>query len=376
MNLKIKSIFIVLFLFCATINAQTEVTVKGTVTSQSDGEPILGANVIIVGTKKGTSTDFDGNYEIKVKQGEIIEVSYLGFKSKKVPFVNQKTINVSLEEDSNVLDEIVVIGYGTQKKSHLTGAISKVKNDDLDQIAVSRVDDALVGQVSGVNIQATDGEAGAAPTITIRGIGSMAGDSTPLIVVDGVIVDSDFLGSLNMNDVESFEILKDAASSSIYGSKGSNGIIMISMKSGVEGKTKINYSTYTGYKSGRKSSAYGYTTQGWADQQIAAGNALSVYTQAQLQTGTDRSWQDVFIDGGTITSHSISFRGGDDKTKFYLSASRKKEEGIIKNTGFERNSISLSVKPDLSVMVVALRLIMESRSINRPLSGSKVLPLT
>ena len=215
--------------------------------------------MLIVNTTKGVTTDFDGNYSIKVNKGDVIQFSFIGYAAQKFTISDQKTINVSLAEDINQLDEVVVIGYGTQKKSHTTGSISKVVNDDLDQIAVARVDDALVGQVSGVNIQATDGEAGAAPTISIRGVGSMAGDSTPLVVVDGVIVDSDFLGSINMNDVESFEILKDAASSAIYGSKGANGIIMISTKSGKEGKTKFNYSTYSGFKEARHSDPYTFS---------------------------------------------------------------------------------------------------------------------
>lgn len=127
MNLKIKSVFIVMLLFCSALYAQDEVTIKGTVTSKTDGEPILGANIIVLNTKKGTSTDFDGNYQIKVKSGDLIQFSYLGFTTKTVAYVNQKNINVQLAEDGNLLDEIVVVGYGTQKKSHLTGAISKVK---------------------------------------------------------------------------------------------------------------------------------------------------------------------------------------------------------------------------------------------------------
>ena len=191
-----------------------KLTIKGTVTSKSDGEPILGVNIVVQGTQEGTSTDFDGNYQIKANQGDVIQFSYLGFASQSVTYANQTTIDVQLVEDDNTLDEIVVVGYGTQKKSHLTGAISKVKNEKLDQMGIARVDDALVGQVSGVNIQATEGEAGSAPTIRIRGTGSINGNSGPLVVVDGVVVDEDFLGSLNMNNIESFEVLKDAASGS------------------------------------------------------------------------------------------------------------------------------------------------------------------
>ena len=234
---------------------------------------------------------------------------YLGFKTETVIVAGQTTANVSLQDDVDTLEEVVVIGYGTQKKSHSTGSISKVTNKDLDQIAVSRVDEALVGQVSGVNIQTTDGQAGAAPTITIRGIGSVSGDATPLIVVDDVVVDPDFLTNLNMNDVESFEVLKDAASASIYGSKGANGVIMITMKSGKEGKVTVSYNAYTGLKTGMKSDAYGTTLGEWADYQLAENGALSSYTEAQLQIseagGTDRSWQDVAIGSGVITSLSL-----------------------------------------------------------------------
>jgi len=343
MKLKIKSTLIIFVLMCFSLSAQEAMSIKGQVISTADGMPVPGVNIVIVETTTGTTTDFDGYYQINAKKGDILQFSYLGFGTQLVTVNGQTTINISLAEDTSALDEIVVIGYGTQKKSHTTGSISKVVNDDLGQIAVSRVDDALVGQVSGVNIQATDGEAGAAPTITIRGVGSMAGDSTPLIVVDGVIVDSDFLGSLNMNDVESFEILKDAASASIYGSKGSNGIIMITMKSGIEGKTKITYSTYTGFKEARKSEAYGTTTHEWAQQQMDANGEVSIYTQAQLQTGTDRAWQDVFFDGGTITSHALSFRGGNKETKYSASINYANDEGVLLNDNYEKFGARLKV---------------------------------
>ena len=139
-----------------------------------------------------------------------------------------------MDLDENLLDEIVVIGYGVQKRKNLTGAVSKVKNENLDKIAVSRVDDALVGQVSGVNIQATEGEAGSDPTIRVRGTGSITSSSSPLIVVDGIVVDNDFLGNLDMNDIESFEVLKDASSAAIFGARGGNGVILISTKNGKE----------------------------------------------------------------------------------------------------------------------------------------------
>ena len=269
MNLKTK-LSLVLFMFSfAVLFAQQSLTVSGKVLAQSDGQPIPGVNILIVGTTTGAVTDFDGNYQIQVSTGDVLQFSYVGFVTERVTITNQTTLDISLFDDTNELDEVIVIGYGTQKKSHLTGAISKVVNQDLDQIAVTRVDDALIGQVSGVNIQSTNAEAGGAPTITIRGVGSITADSGPAVVVDGIVVDAGFLGNLDMNDVESFEVLKDAASAAIYGSEGSNGVIMITTKSGKEGKTQFSYQNYTGFKDAHGSDDYRKSVSDWAAKEQA-----------------------------------------------------------------------------------------------------------
>ena len=347
MNLKNKLILIAILFFNIALYAQNA-NLTGTVVSETDNQPIPGVNVIIKNTSKGTTTDFDGNYQIEVVKGDVLQFSYVGYVTKVIIIDNQTTLNISLAEDLAKLDEVVVIGYGTQKKSHTTGSISKVVNDDLDQIAVARVDDALVGQVSGVNIQATEGEAGSAPTISIRGVGSMAGDSTPLVVVDGVIVDADFLGSLNMNEVASFEILKDAASSAIYGSKGSNGIIMITTKSGKEGKTRFNYSTYTGYKTARHSDAYTFSIAETAAAELAATGSNSDRTLSKLRIGLDRSWQDVIFDGGNITSQSLSVRGGSEKTKFSTGINYLHDEGVLLTDDYKKYGMKLKVDTKLN----------------------------
>jgi TonB-linked SusC/RagA family outer membrane protein len=348
MKLKTKLALIVMLLVNITLFAQDGYTLTGTVIAQADQSPIPGASVLILNTVRGVTTDFDGKYSIEVNKGDVLQFSFIGYATQAFTISDQKTINVSLVEDVNQLEEVVVIGYGTQKKSHTTGSISKVVNDNLDQIAVARVDDALIGQVSGVNIQATDGEAGSAPTISIRGVGSMAGDSTPLVVVDGVIVDADFLGSLNMNDVESFEILKDAASSAIYGSKGANGIIMISTKSGKEGKTKFNYSTYSGVKAARHSDPYTFSIAETAAAELAATGSNSDRTLSKLRIGVDRSWQDVIFDGGYITSHSLSVRGGSEKTKFSTGINYLHDEGVLLTDDFKKYGITLKVDTKVS----------------------------
>ena len=333
MKFKTKLTFIVMLLCSITIFAQDSFTLKGKVVSSVDNFPIPGVNVIIQGTSTGTSTDFDGNYQIQVTQGDVLQFSYLGFQTKNITVTNQTVLNVTMIEDASELDEVVVIGYGTQKKSHLTGSISKVVNEDLDQLAVSRVDDALIGQVSGVNIQSTNAEAGGAPTVTIRGVGSITADSGPAVVVDGIVVSSDFLGSLDMNDVESFEVLKDAASAAIYGSEGSNGVIMITTKQGKEGKTRFSYQTYTGWKDAHGSDDYRKSVADWAEIEQAYTGTLSEETQyMQLlvaTTGVDRDWQDVFFNGGVVTSHSFAARGGTENTKFSTSLRYLGDEGVV-----------------------------------------------
>ena len=333
MNLKTKLTIMVLLLLNIPLFAQDSYTLTGTVVSKADQSPIPGVTVLILNTTSGTTTDFDGNYSISVKNGDVLQFSYIGFVTQAVTITGQTTLNISLSEDVNALDEVVVVGYGTQKKSHLTGSISKVVNDDLDQIAVARVDDALIGQVSGVNIQATNAEAGGAPTITIRGFGSVTADSGPALVVDGVVVSSEFLGTLDMNDVESFEVLKDAASAAIYGSEGSNGVIMITTKSGKEGKTKFSYQTYTGWKDAHGSDDYRKNVADWLEIEQAATGTLSeesLYMQALVAvTGVDRDWQDVFFNGGTVTSHSFSARGGTEDTKFSTSLRYLGDEGVV-----------------------------------------------
>lgn len=307
--------------------------VTGTVTSANDGLPLIGVTVAVKGTSTGTVTDIDGKWSIEAAEGTVLVFTYTGFKAQELVVGTASSYDIALQADVALLDEVVVVGYGTQKKSHLTGSISKVKNEKLDQIAVARVDDALIGQVSGVNIQATSAEAGAAPTITIRGFGSINADSGPAVVVDGLVVDPDFLGNLDMNDIQSFEVLKDAASAAIYGSEGSNGVIMITTKSGQAGKTQFSYETYIGRKDAFGSDDYRKSVADWADFELAQAGFLTNNTQYALQlveeTGVDRDWQDVFFDGGYISSHSFSARGGSDATKFSVSLRTLGDEGVV-----------------------------------------------
>lgn len=350
MNLRKKLILGALLLINVALFAQDGYLLTGTVVDDAN-IPIPGVNVIIVNTTKGTATDFDGKYQLQVENGDVVQFTSIGYINQTVIISGQQTLDVTMAEDSALLDEVVVVGYGTQKKSHLTGSISKVVNDNLDQIAVARVDDALIGQVSGVNIQSTNAEAGGAPTITIRGVGSVTADSGPALVVDGIVVSSEFLGNLDMNDVESFEVLKDAASAAIYGSEGSNGVIMITTKSGKAGKTKFSYQTYTGSKEAHGSDDYRKSVSDWSVKELDATGTLSGETlYAQLlvaTTGVDRDWQDVFFNGGNVTSHSLSARGGTEDTKFSSSLRYLHDEGVVITDDYKLYTASLKVDSKL-----------------------------
>ncbi len=307
-------------------------TVSGRILDET-GEGLPGATILIKGDDTGTITDLNGEFSIAANGDDVLICSFVGYQSVEVPVSNRSTISIQMEPDLEQLEEVVVVGYGTQKKSHLTGAISKVENEKLDQIPVARVDDALIGQVSGVNIQATNAEAGGAPTITIRGFGSVTADSGPAVVVDGIVVSSDFLSNLDMNDIASFEVLKDAASAAIYGSEGSNGVIMITTKSGRPGRTKFSYQGYVGRKEAHGSEDYRKSVADWVAFERAQTGELSEETQYMQKivdlTGIDRDWQDVFLEGGYINSHSLSARGGSENTTFSGSLRYLHDEGVV-----------------------------------------------
>jgi TonB-linked SusC/RagA family outer membrane protein len=328
-----------------TSNRNPTVTVSGTVTSET-GEPLVAVSIAVKDAAGGATTDEQGKYSIEVEPQGTLIFSYVGYETQEVKVDSRTTVDIMMIEDAQVVDEVVVVGYGTQRKSHLTGSISKVKNENLDQIPIARVDDALVGQVAGVNIQMTNPAAGEAPTIRVRGQGSISFDSNPLIVLDGIVVgsDADFLASLDMNDVASVEILKDAASAAIYGSRGANGIIMITTKDSKEGPIQLNYDAYVGFKSVPESGVL-TTVDDWMDF-VRANNDGNLTDRFEYidRLGTYTDWEDVMMDGGMIQSHAISARGGTKNTKFNMSASFLNDEGVLLTDNYEKLNFRLNVK--------------------------------
>jgi len=228
---------LVSLVFCANIQAQN-ITIQGTITSEEDNTPIPGASVIVKGTSNGAVSDFDGNYTISAKTGDVLVFSYIGMNTKSVTVAENTTINVALEESLEELDEVVVVGYGTVKKKELTGAVAQVKAEDIEGFVTPDVASALQGQIAGVNIVSGSGEPGEEASIQIRGITSLTGSNEPLYVVDGIPQAGN--PGLSINEIETFDVLKDAASTAVYGTRGAGGVILITTKQGKEGVMRVS----------------------------------------------------------------------------------------------------------------------------------------
>ena len=313
------------------LNAQT---VKGTVISGTDNEPLIGASVMVQGTKDGTVTDLDGNFTISAKNGQTLEVSYLGFITQKVK-VTGSVINVTLNEDKQSLDEVVVVGYGVQKKKLVTGATVQLKGDDIAKLNTTNPLSAMQGQTPGVNIVSTSGQPGAAMSVTIRGLGTV-GNSQPLYLIDGVGGD---ITTLNPADIESIDVLKDAASAAIYGAQAANGVVLVTTKSGKEGSSKITYDGYVGWQTlGRKfemlnSNQYMQIM----DEALLNSNNMSPIDWTSLSAIRDANgnvyntdWIDQAVDNGALTtSHSLAFTGGSKTSTYSISGGYTGQDGLI-----------------------------------------------
>ena len=346
-----RSILMLAFLVFGALGLHAQ-SVSGQLVDQN-GDPLIGASVFVDGTSQGAITDIDGRYVVDANDGDTIIYSYIGYETQRVVVGPDASYNIAMVSDANQLEEVTVIGYGEAiKKSHQTGSTSKVVNEKLDQIPVTRIDDALIGQVSGANIAVTEGEAGSAPTISIRGVGSIAADTGPAVVVDGIVVTSDYLTNINMNDVESIEILKDAASAAIYGSEGSNGVIQIVTKSGEDGRTKFSYNGFVGNKSAREQDDLKKDVNEWAAFELAQTGEISErtqYMQLLVETlGVNRDWQEVIFDDGLVNNQFISARGGTKKTKYSVSGGYSEDEGVIITDNFQKYTAKIKLDTELS----------------------------
>ncbi|WP_304201532.1 TonB-dependent receptor [Flavobacterium alvei] len=375
---KLKLLLLAFFIGFSINSWSQNGQVSGVVTDQKKLS-VPGVNVVVKGSKKGVSTDIDGKYQINAKSGDIIVFSYTGFQTIEVPYKGEATLNVSLTEENEQLKEVVVVGYGRVKRADLTGSVSSIKAEQLEQANKVDAISAMQGQAAGVVVQRTDNKPGSGGfNIRIRGASSISNSATvsggganpgqnPLFIVDGIFVDD--ISFLNPADISRMDILKDASATAVYGSRGSNGVVIIETKRGKKGDLKVEYSNYVGFKQ-----AYNLPEQWNGPEYVTflkdvvvgnefvkpAGNlnyrasdvVLSNYLDAEemqnVADGISTDWVDLMLKNGFQTNHTLNMSGGTDKTTYGLGLAYTKDEGTIEGEDFNRFNIRGSLKSDLN----------------------------
>ena len=327
--------------------AYAQMAVKGVVTDTS-GEPLIGASVVEKGTKNAVTTDVDGAFSLSVNAGATLTVSYVGYVTQNL--AAQPSMTIALTEDNELLDEVVVVGYGVQKKSVVTAAISKVSADELESTAPVRMDNALKGLAAGVTVTSSSGQPGSAARVRVRGIGTI-NNSDPLYIVDGMPIEGG-LDYLNPNDIASIEVLKDAASGAVYGARAANGVILVTTKRGTNGPTRVSYDFSYGWQSAAKKRKVLNATE-YAmmmnEGALNAGLAPMYANPASYGAGTD--WQDVvFNDNAPVMSHQVSLNGGTDRVNYLLSLGYYTQDGIVGGNYDHSNYQRLTMRSNLGVV--------------------------
>lgn len=351
--------FLVLFLFGMSVG-HAQRSVSGTVTDE-ENQPLIGVNVQLLGTTSGTITDVDGTFSLEAGQGDTLLFSYIGFVDQRVPVGLQTSIEVTMSTDANVLDEVVVLGYNSVKRSDLTGSVASLRGDQIKKIPVASAADALKGRLPGVNVFTTDGSPDAEVVIRVRGGGSITQDNSPLYVVDGFIVSS--IRDIPPTDIESINVLKDAAATAIYGAQASNGVIVITTKQPQAGRISVSYNGFLqtkelpGDRRYEVLSPYEFVLANYEYAAVQSEAALEnfqrffgVFDDLELyqdRPGTD--WQEELFGDPTLSQyHNLSVSGGTDRTKLSLSLTNNNDEGLMLNSGFLRNAINFKLNQKLS----------------------------
>lgn len=354
-EMKMKStILLFLLLFCSLAIIAQERTISGTVTD-TGGEPIIGASVTVKGTHIGAATNIDGYYTMSVPgSASTLLVTYIGMKEIEVP-ITGNTVNITLEEDVSSLDEVVVIGYGTQRRRDLTGSVASVGGDAIAAVPVASAAEAITGKMAGVQVITTEGSPDAEMRIRVRGGGSITQSNDPLYIVDGFPVAT--ISDIPPTDIESIDVLKDASSTAIYGSRGANGVIIVTTKSGQAGKVRLSYNAYYGVRKIAKTldvlSPYDYVNWQYELAALKGGDAIKNYNSfygnyQDMDLYRDipyNDWQDLtFGRTGSSANHSISLNGGSDRLTYAFNFSHLSSKAIMEDSDYRRNSVSLKLK--------------------------------
>ncbi len=368
---KIKFLLLILFVSITSISwAQKEV--EGVVLDDQN-IPLSGANILIKGTSNGVSADFDGNFKIEAKIGDILVITYLGMKTKEVLIENYNPLSIILDTDAAQLDDVVIVGYGSQKRSDVTGSISSLKSESFNKGVVANAGQLLQGKVAGVNVSSVSGEPGASQDIIIRGVGSLRTGTTPLYVVDGFALDntgngvaSNPLNFINPQDIESIDVLKDASAAAIYGARAANGVVVITTKKGKLGKTQINFSASTAFSTlANKVDVFG--ADEFRKQVAAIGGTL-------IDGGSATDWQDELTRTAISKNINFSMSGASNQSSYFASLSADDQEGIFRNSDLKRYSgrLNLTQKALDNRFKVEFNLTGSRIENNRPNSGSIV----
>ncbi len=359
MRLK-QSVGLLLLLFCSFSLMAQERTISGVV-RDTGGEPIIGANVIVKGTTTGTATDLDGNYTLAVPaSANTLQVSYIGMRDTEVPITGNR-VDITMEDDIASLDEVVVVGYGTQRRRDLTGSVSSVSAESIAAVPVATVTEAMTGKMAGVQITTTEGSPDAEMKIRVRGGGSITQSNEPLFIVDGFPVES--INDIPASDIESIDVLKDASSTAIYGSRGANGVVIVTTKAGKAGKVSVNYNAYYSVKNASQSfdvlSPYDYALWQYEYALLKGANEMTKYISyfgnfqdIDMYQGIPyNDWQDLTFRTGKTFNHSVSITGGSDKMRYSFNYAHIDDTAIMQKSSFKRDNLSLKLTNKVSEKV-------------------------
>ncbi len=356
------------------LNSYAQKTVTGIIHDSENNESLIGATIVLKGTTIGTVTNFDGKFQFNVPKINVTLIaSYIGYITQEINYSGQTSLEIKLVRSVSAIDEVVVVAYGTQKKSHLTGSVTSLKAEGLDEVPVSRMDQALQGKMAGVQVNNSNPEAGAAPQIRVRGMGSISANNDPLVVIDGFPV-PDGLSMVSMGDVESVEVLKDASSAALYGSRAAGGVILITTKSGNIKKAKFNFKMYSGIRTNLKLPTilstdeyialnYGEAAMRMQDPAIDGTSATMLFnkltdtektTYLLLHTYVDQptDWlSEGLMKYGSMQSYQLSASGGDKNLKYFISGNYNSEDAIMKNSSYDKYSFRAKMDAKLSKTV-------------------------
>jgi TonB-linked SusC/RagA family outer membrane protein len=342
-----------------------QTTITGQVLDQNN-QPLAGASIVEKGTTNGAQSDFDGNFSLEVTDGNaVLVISYIGFATQEIPVANQTSLTITLEESASGLDEVVVIGYGTQIEALRTGSVATVSSEEVTQVAVTNSTSALQGRVAGVRVEANGGAPGSGVNVVIRGTGSFGNDQ-PLYVVDGNIVES--MSFINPNDIESISVLKDASSAAIYGSRASNGVVLVTTKKGQAGDIRINFQSQLGFQSSTSKLDL-LNAREFADWHNMArdndGDPRATPNDSGFDPSIDTDWQDLQVTSAIFQEYSINVSGGSENAQFYVSGQLLDQEGIVVDSGSKRYNFSVNTSFKKGIFSLDQSLIL-SRQENNP----------